>query len=170
MNLKTTYKKIRNCEPCTEGWEKLLKNCNPEHDMEKQVSLLEILDSNGIKDAIWSLQCWEYRDYCLLLADIAESVLHIWTTKYPDDNRPALAIQAIRDWHAGKITDQQLQAAYTAAAYTADAYAAYAAAAYAAADAAYAAADAADAAADAAKQLQWKKIENLMREFIKEEK
>ena len=78
------------------------------------------------------------QSWALWAADCAERVLPIFEAKYPNDNRPRLAIEAAR----GVDGD----AAYAAAAYAA-AYAAYAAAADAAARAA---ADAADAAAYAA--------------------
>ena len=92
----------------------------------------------------------------------AEAVLHIWTDKYPDDDRPQKAIQVAKDWiadHAsGKRADAAANASASAssssAAYASAAYAAYAAGAYAAyaaaAYAAYAAAYAAYAASDAA--------------------
>jgi hypothetical protein len=131
--MKTTYKKIREFNPCADGWKKLCKNLNPEMDMEKEVTILEILDSNGVKDAFWALRTQEYRDYCLILADVAESVLHVYEEKNKGDTRPREAIEAIRKWHSGIITDAELKNA---------------AAADAAADAAYAAAYAADAAAD----------------------
>lgn len=86
----------------------------------------------------------------LCAADIAESVLHIFESKYPNDNRPRFAIEAAR---SGNVAgDDAYHAAYVAF-YVAScvgashdaAYAAYAAY-YAAYDAAYAAADAACAA------------------------
>ena len=47
----------------------------------------------------------------LMAADFAESVLPIWTAHYPDDNRPALAIQAARDYASGLISTEVLVAA-----------------------------------------------------------
>jgi hypothetical protein len=101
-----------------------------------------------------------------IAADIAESVLHIYEEKYPNDARPREVIAAARAYARGEITEEQInerrKSAYTAAydaaydfaaaaysaayaaAYAADAadaaYAAYAAGTYYAADAAYAAA------------------------------
>ena len=92
----------------------------------------------------------------LAAADIAESVLHIWQAQYPNDQRPARAIEVARAFAEGRATEAELQearqsatacAAYAAAAYAAAAYADAAAIATAyvatyadAADAAYAAA------------------------------
>ncbi len=158
-------------------------------DMQKEIDLMDILKSNGIKDAVWALRCFEYRNYCLFLADIAESVLPIFEKKYPKDDRPGKAIQAIRDYKDGKITKQNLKeiaisaydahdkAAY-AAAYAAsyvynDAYVAYTAyfTAEAAAEAYYdvnyiavANYSYADAFASVARQKKWLDIEKL---FIK---
>lgn len=162
---------------------------NPAMDMQKEIDLMDILKSNGIKDAVWALRCFEYRNYCLFLADIAESVLPIFEKKYPKDDRPGKAIQAIRDYKDGKITKQNLKeiaisaydahdkAAY-AAAYAAsyvynDAYVAYTAyfTAEAAAEAYYdvnyiavANYSYADAFASVARQKKWLDIEKL---FIK---
>ncbi len=86
----------------------------------------------------------------LAAADIAESVLHIFENKYPNDCRPRKAIEAARC--GNKVTaDAAAAAAYAAAATAAARAAAYADAAAAAAYAAAAtAADAAAADADAA--------------------
>ena len=110
-------------------------------------------------DAFWSLRCWDYQQYCLLLANIAESVLHIYEKRYPDDNRIRACIEGVKKYAKNEITLEQLKelkaytadAAADAAADATAAYAAYAAAAAADADAtaayaAYAAAYAADAA------------------------
>ena len=184
--MKTTLGKIWNFNPCgkdidSNGWGRLTKNLGTSnHNYE--VSLDQILKSNGIKDATWALRCFNYKDYCLFLADVAESVLHIYEDKNTTSS-PRNAIRAIRDYHAGSITKTEL---FTAAADAADA--AYAAAAAAdaadAADAAYAAyaaaADAADAAADAAYAAyaaadadayakKWQEIEELfIKHFCKE--
>jgi hypothetical protein len=104
--------------------------------------LMKVLKDSGIRDAIGKLRDYEYRDYCLFNADVAESVLPIFEAE-SDSKAPRLSIEGIRKWYKGEISDEELKAlsdsAY-AAAYSADA----------AFDAAYAAAYASDAAADAA--------------------
>ena len=168
----TTLNKIRENSPCKNGWEKLLNSLDKTHADDDPLSLMHVLESNGIEDAIWCLCCFDYREYCLFLADVAESVISIYKDKYPNDDRVEKCIKAIRSYHAGDVDIEFLKAAYDAAyaaAYSADdvAYSAYAAAysAYAAAYSAYAAAYAA-AAADAAdaRKRKWKEIEVL---FIK---
>jgi len=84
----------------------------------------------------------------LFAADCAEHVLHLWTAKYPGDDRPARAIEAARRFAHGEIDKEQLDAAGTAAGTAAGAAAG--AAAWAAAGAA-----AGDATGDAAWAATW---------------
>ena len=175
--LVTTLNKIETRRHCRDGWEKLLVGLGKTEPDDDPLPLMKILELNGIEDAVWALQCFKYREYCLFLADVAESVLHIYESKY-NSKAPRQAIQAIRDWHAGEIDDKALAdaadsayAAAHAAAYAthADAYAAADAAANAADAYAYAAADAAayaaaDDAADAAWEKKWRDVEAL---FVK---
>ena len=44
----------------------------------------------------------------------AEQVIPIWTKQYPNDKRPQQAIDAKRLWLRGRITDQELAAAWDA--------------------------------------------------------
>ena len=74
--MKTTIGKIKSFGPCADGWKTLTKNHGA--DFDKEVTLLQILDSNGIRDAMWALRCWDYKEYALLLASIAESVVEIF--------------------------------------------------------------------------------------------
>ena len=139
--MKTTLNKIYAKQPCGSGWEKLLNSLGKIKPDDEDLELSHILESNGIRDAIWALRCFNYLDYCLFLADVAEGVLDIYEKKH-NNPAPRNAINAIRLFKEGKITKSELKntAATTTAASDAAAYAAYAAAyaAYAAADAAYA--------------------------------
>jgi hypothetical protein len=201
--LKTTFREIRAHRPCKDGWSTLCNNilgtCFPEkpeswkecqlteNQLDTEVSILAILENNGVKGALWSLCTQEYWDYCLILADVAESVLHIWEEEYPDDERPRKIIEAIRLWHSGKITDQELRNAV--AAFSATAIGAYIAAANydapasSAAYTAYAAGDHTHAAhaahaytvadhaahahsADAHAAEQWNKNEEILRKYL----
>ena len=102
-NLTTTFKTIKSHYPCSYGWHRLLKNIKP-NSMDDIVSISEILESNGVKDAFWSLRCWSYIQQCLLLANVAESVLHIFEEKNPGDKRPRQTIESIRKFENGEIT------------------------------------------------------------------
>lgn len=87
------------------------------------VSLEQILDSNGISDAVWALQLFEYKTYCLFLADIAESILPLFQGKneyyeknkyYEKDKDYNLArelIQSIEGHHAGEVSKEGLKEA-----------------------------------------------------------
>ena len=140
----TTLNGIKSYNPCGNGWSKLLKSLDKTKADDEPLSLGYILKSNGIEDAVWALQVLDYKDECLFRADVAESVLHIFEERYPDDKRPREAINGIRKWHRGEITFESwaVDTAYAEAAYVADAY----------------------AADDAARQAKWDEIEQL---FIK---
>jgi len=114
MIKKTTLNAISKHCPCSGGWETLLNNLNKTEADDEPLSLMTILESNGIKDAVWALRCFDYLDFCLFLADVAESILH----KHEESNdpkAPRLAIQAIRDYKLGKIGKEQLIEAAEAA-------------------------------------------------------
>ncbi len=130
-SMKTTLSRIKNFNPCMDGWKLLNKNHKKE-----EISLMEILESNGIENAIWALRCFDYKDYCLFLADVAESVLHIFEKENPGDTIVRECIQGIRDYKAGNITKGELKA---------HADAAYNSAYYSSSSAASAASDAASA-------------------------
>ncbi|MCP4255052.1 MAG: hypothetical protein GY775_16920 [Candidatus Scalindua sp.] len=170
--MKTTFEKIKEFNPCPDGWRKLIE-CHSPSCLSEEISVKEILESNGIKDAVWSLRCVDDQDSVLLFcADVAGSVLPIFEAKHEEDKRPRLAIEAIRKYVRKEINKDELinatDAAYTAAYTTADA------AANAAADAAANAADAAanavaDAAANAAYiagKNKWDEIEILLLKYI----
>ena len=52
----TTLNQIRSHSPCTLGWAKLLKHLGKTSADDEPLSLLTILDSNGLDDAIWCLR------------------------------------------------------------------------------------------------------------------
>jgi hypothetical protein len=135
------------------------------------INLLTILESNGLDDALWTLQATA--ENCdkvarLMAADFAEEVLPIWK-KYSDDPRPKLAIQAARDFAHRLITREELAAARDAARDAADAArdAAGAAARAAAWAAAWAAAR--DAARTAAWDAAWAKQKEIFVRYLQPE-
>ena len=158
MTIYTTLNQIKQHDPCTGGWTKLLKFLNKTEADDEPLNLLTILESNGVQDCIWAFRTTDdYPVYRLISADFAESVLHIFEEKFPNDDRPRKAIQAVRDYANGLISKEELDAAGAAAGDAAGAAAgdaaraaAWAAAWAAARDAARAAGDAAGAAAGAA--------------------
>jgi hypothetical protein len=54
--MTTTLNQIRSHSPCLEGWTKLLKHLGKTTAGDEPLSLLTILTSNGLDDAIWCLR------------------------------------------------------------------------------------------------------------------
>ena len=121
-------------------------------DPDTPIPLLACLESNSVQDVIWALRA-VHQDISavipLIAADFAESVLHLFEEKFPNDDRPRKAIEAARSGERKKAraASYASYAAYTAAA---DASIACAARAASAARAVYAAACAATTASPAA--------------------
>lgn len=71
--------------------------------------LMEILEKEGIESALKALDGYNnYRIHCLFLADVAESVLHIFECAYPDNKRLRLLIDGVRDFYVDNITIEGL--------------------------------------------------------------
>lgn len=116
MTIYTTLNKIKQHNPCPDGWDKLLKFLNKTEADDEPLNLLTILESNGAHDCVWAFRTTENCPvYRLIAADFAGSVLHIFEEKYPDDNRPRLAIQSARDYANVLISEEKLDAAWAAA-------------------------------------------------------
>ena len=160
--LTTTFKLLRKHDACKDRYKVLRKALKGRKD-NKPITLIEILDSNGLADAIWALravpdeQAAERDRLARLFACwCVRQVWHLLT-----DERSRTAVEVSERYAVGAATQDELNAAAAyaaadaaraayAAAHAADAArAAYAAAHAAAADAAYAAyaADASYAAA-----------------------
>ena len=144
----TTLNKIRAHDPCSDGWAKLLRNLNKTMADDEPLSLLTILNSNGLDDALWCLRAVDghQREMRLYAVWCARQVQHLINDSY------LLAELDMAEQRAyGNCTDHELSAA-SAAAWDAAWDAARAAASAAAMDAAM---DAAwDAAWDAARAAQ----------------
>jgi hypothetical protein len=115
--MTTTLNKIKVHSPCGDGWAKLLLFLNKTEADDEPLSIATIIQSNGIRDAVWALRAVEGKDkeIRLFAADCAESVLHIYENRYPNDDRPRKAIQAARDYANGVIGKDELSAACGAA-------------------------------------------------------
>ena len=155
MKLLTTLSIIRQNQPCADGWAKLLRHLGPEWPHDKPIGFDTILESNGLKDALWVLRAVvpeqeKDRDRLarLFACDCAKSVLHLFEEKYAGDKRPRRAIATARSLANGESTEKDLDAASDAASEAA------LAASWAASDASWAASYAAwadsEAASDAA--------------------
>jgi len=113
---------IRAHDPCASGWQKLLTSLGKSKADDEPLDFARILASNGLNDALWALRAVipeheKDRDRLarLFAADCAESVLHLYESKYPDDKRPRNAIVAARQFANGEITAAARAAASDAA-------------------------------------------------------
>lgn len=133
----TTLNKIRAHDPCTDGWEKLLRHLGKTRADNKPLSIVKILASNGVDDALWCLRAVENCDPEIRLFAIwcARRVEHLISGP-----RSREALDVAKRFARGKATDEELKAARKAALYaaraakTASASAAAAAASWAAAE------------------------------------
>jgi hypothetical protein len=161
MTYYTTLNKIREHRPCQDGWEKLLRNLGKTQADDEPISIIAILESNGIDDALWCLRAFDDvdKDARLFAVWCARQVQHLMT-----DPRSIAAIDVAERYVNCDANGAELSAAWAAAnaAASSAANAAASSAAWAAAsDAARAAAwDAANAAgwdveSDAASSAAW---------------
>ena len=141
-----TNELIKSLDPCEDRLDNYLKFYKGKKHTKAQFMGLKNITH---EDKIWvSLRLMSYENLKLAAADIAESVLHTFEEKYPNDKRPRLAIEAARSQDpkaAYAAADAAFYAAHCAATNisTADASSAYAA--YAAANAAANVSDSAEA-------------------------
>ena len=156
--MNTTLNKIRSKSPCADGWAKLLKHLGKPQADDEPLSLITILDSNGLDDALWCLQAVDGHDREIRLYAVwcARQVQHLMT-----DKRSLDALDVAERYANGLATENELDIAGDAAR-----DAAWAAGdAARAADAASDAADAASDAADAARAAQEKRLRTVCAEI-----
>jgi hypothetical protein len=135
------------------------------YEAEFEGEIIESDDKVVVRKArlLRKLKTWDEKTTRLFAAECAERVLHLYEEKYPDDNRPRLAIEASREYANGKISAAASAAASNsawAAASAAKSNSAWTASAWAAASAAksnsaWAAASAAAWAADRDSEKAW---------------
>ncbi len=109
-----TLNKIRAHSPCAEGWQKLLSRKGKTSADDIEFPLTDVLDSNGLNDTFWCLQCLpEYANLWRLYAVWrAEQVKRLMTDE--------LSLNAL----VASIQDDELAAAGAGAAAWAGAVAA----------------------------------------------
>ena len=110
----TTLNRIRAASPCQDGWGNLLSHLGKTKADDAPLSLLTILDSNGLDDALWVLSYAMPEDRLArhFQAWCAEQVLHHYEREYPDDMRVRDQIAMLRNDEA---TDEDRAAARDAA-------------------------------------------------------
>lgn len=111
--ITVTLNEIRKHRPCEPGWEKLLNHLGKTKADYEPLSLMTILASNGVEDAIWCLYAlpnseqWRMR---LFAVACAEQVKHLMT-----DERSLNALDVARRYSLGLATDDELATARVAA-------------------------------------------------------
>ena len=145
--MKTTLNQIRAKSPCADGWKKLLTHLGKTQADDEALSIITILDSNGLDDALWCLRAVTGHDREIRLYAVwcARQVQHLMT-----DKRSLDALDVSERFANGLATDEELTAARAAAWAAEDAEDAEDAA-----DAAWSAEDAAEDAARAAARAAW---------------
>jgi hypothetical protein len=104
----TTLNKIREHRPCVDQWEKLLRALNKVVPDDAPLSLMTILDSNGLDYALWCLRTIQGidRDARLFVVWCARQVQHLM-----QDKRSIEALNVAERLAYGKATENDLAAA-----------------------------------------------------------
>jgi len=110
--MNTTLNAIRSHNPCTEGWKKLLAHLGKTKADDEPLSILAVLDSNGLDDALWCLRAVEGHDREIRLYAVwcARQVQHLMS-----DPRSVAALDVAERFAIGEATTKDLSAARDAA-------------------------------------------------------
>ena len=110
--MKTTLNAIRVQLPCTNGWKKLLAHLGKTQADDESLSIVTILDSNGLDDALWCLRAVKGRDRETRLFAVwcARQVQHLMT-----DPRSIAALDVAERFANGEATESERAAAWDAA-------------------------------------------------------
>ena len=110
--MMTTLRAIRLHSPCEDGWRKLLAHRGKTQADDEPLSLLDILESNGLDDAIWCLRAVEGHDREARLYAVwcARQVQHLMT-----DPRSVAALDVAEGYANGEASESELIAARDAA-------------------------------------------------------
>lgn len=110
--MKTTLNEIRAKSPCHEGWTTLLAHLGKTKADDDPLSIVTILDSNGLDDALWCLQAVKGREREIRLFGVwcARQVQHLMT-----DQRSLDALDVAERFANGEATEAERAAAGAAA-------------------------------------------------------
>ena len=80
MTFNVTLDRIRAHSPCESGWVKLLKHLGKTQADDKPLSLLTVLESNGLDDALWCLRAvnGHEKEIRRFACQCALDVTHLW--------------------------------------------------------------------------------------------
>jgi len=124
MTLHTTFTLLRERGACPEGYRTLAKHLGgvERYGANKPIPLLTVLESNGLRDALWCLRAIlpgeaaeRERIGSAFACDCAEHVLWVWEKYNPNDRAPHRAIEVRRRFADGQATREELNTAIDAA-------------------------------------------------------
>jgi hypothetical protein len=150
--MRTTLNKIRAHSPCRDGWEDLLRGLGKTAADDEPLWIDQILNINGVDDALWCLRAVENCDREIRLYAVwcARRVQHLMT-----DPHSIAAFDVVERYARGEASDAELEAALGLAVVAAVAEAAASSAAWAAYTTAARSVDAAAAEAAVAMAAAW---------------
>jgi len=110
--MKTTLNKIKEKDPCAEGWAKLLKGLGKTQADDEPLLIAKIIETNDFDDAMWATQAVEGHDRELRLFACwcCDQIAHLIT-----DDRSKNAVSVERKFANGEATEQERAAAWAAA-------------------------------------------------------
>jgi len=108
----TTLNRIREHDPCVEGWKKLLQHLGKTEADDEPLPFSVIVESNGRTDALWACRTVPEhdREWRLFAVWCARQVQHLIT-----DQRSRDAINVAERFALGAATKNELNAAFDAA-------------------------------------------------------
>ena len=108
----TTLNRIREHEPCADGWRKLLKYLGKTGPDDAPLAYIVILDAVGLDDALWCLRAEPQHAsiWRMYAVRCARRVQHLMT-----DERSIRALDVAERHARGEATDSELAAAWGAA-------------------------------------------------------
>ena len=121
-NFTVTLKQLRESGACFDGYNKLVARISGEHlvtanryatyDQDAPIEIIQILDSNGLGDALWSLRCVSGKEKEIRLFAVwcARQVQHLMK-----DKRSADALDVAENFANGLASSEELMAALDAA-------------------------------------------------------
>ena len=106
--ITTTLNKIRDCDPCLDGWETLLRHLGKTRPDDEPLPFSEIVKSNGLQDALWCCRTApEYdREWRLFAVWCARQVQHLMANQRSID-----AIDVAERYANGDATMDELDRA-----------------------------------------------------------
>ncbi len=116
--MRTTLNQIRAHSPCQDGWTKLLRGLGKTAADDEIIWIDQVLDHNGLDDALWCLRAVENcdREIRLFAVWCARRVQHLMT-----DPRSVAALDVAERHARGEASDKELKAARSLAAAAFDA-------------------------------------------------